>query len=987
MSEVPPLHFGPYRLLGPQGPLFRGNQRVKLKPKALAVLWELARQSGAVVTKTALRNAVWPKAVVGEDAIAFQIQALRRIFGDDAKHPRYIATAHRIGYSFVAPVTTDAESAHLDPGHRDDEDSAAPATGEIARTAATVVGRDEQLTRLNEHYAKALRGERQVVFVSGEAGIGKTTLVERFIAQATDTPRVGRGQCVEQHGAGEAFLPVLDAFASLCRQPRGPQVVDALRRIAPTWLLQLPALLSPEDLAALQMRVTGIARERMLREIADALEAITARSALILVLEDLHWSDPSTIEMLSLLARRVERARLLVIGTYRRTDATVSNLPLGAMKRELVARGLAAEIALGNLPRADVQSYLAQRFPDAGDPGRLSTFVYRRTEGHPLFMAQVADYLAQQEGPPDQTIEQAEKTPDAVVPQGLRELIEVQLGRLTDEDRNVLEIASVAGAEFSVVSLAAAARMPVENAETCCERLARHGQFIEGRGLTTLPDGTVSGRFGFRHALYQDVLYGRLSARQQIQAHRAIGLSEEGGYGARSEEIAAELAMHFERGRDFSRAVHHCGQAGDNALRRSANAEAIAHFEKALQLLLTHLPPTAERAKRELRLQVGLSLALTMTQGYSAPEVERVNARAHELCQHMEETPEISPALFRIERCYLVRGEIRTARDIGDRLLRIAERAGSAPLLSQAHTAASFEFFARGDFAAAQNHAEQSVEADDPRRYGTAAVASADDSSAVAHMIRAFALQVRGFSEQAQQSLQKGSALADRLGHPFALGGKLLSIADFHFLRRDSRAVHASAAATIAHSVREGFPYYVARAMVLRGWALAEQGQTETGMADIRQGLAGFDTMGARLWVPCCLGLQAEACGRAGDLDQALRLVSEALETAGRTGERQYEAELHRLRGEFLQQQSLSNRAAAEESFHRAIVVARHQGAASYELRSTISLARSWRQSGKGEAAHRVLSGIVGAFTEGLNSIDLRAARKLLAETTAERSL
>jgi DNA-binding winged helix-turn-helix (wHTH) protein/predicted ATPase len=980
MPEVPPLRFGPYRLLGPQGPLLRGDQRLKLKPKALGVLWELARQAGKVVSKAALRNALWPNAVVGDDAIAFQIQALRQLFQDDAKKPRYISTCHRIGYSFVAPVRAETAKVQDPP-----ESGALPheTGGDGPSPATTFVGRDAQLARLHQHYSEARRGGRQLVFVSGEAGIGKTTLVESFLAQVSGPACIGRGQCVEQHGAGEGYRPVLEALAGICRQPQGTEVIDVLRQIAPTWLMQLPALLSQDDVTALQPRVTGAGRERMLREIADVLEALTTEVPLILLLEDLHWSDPSTIEMLSLLARRSERAKLLVLGTYRFMNGVSANQPLGDMKRELVARGVATEIALGNLPPADVQTYLTRRFPESSDQNALSAFVYKRTEGHPLFMAQVADYLAQ-EPATERLLSPAGKALEAVVPQGLRELIEVQLGALTEEERRVLEMASVDGAEFTVASLGAGARMPEDEAETHCERLARNGQFIEGRGLAAWPDGTVSGRYAFRHALYQDVLYARLSARQQAQAHLAIGVREEAGYGDSSDEMAVELAVHFEKGRDFARAVHYCHRAGGKALRRSANAEAIAHFTRALDLL-ARLPASAEQAKRELGLQVDLSLALTMIKGYSASELERVNARIHELCHQMKEAPEISSALFRIERFHLVRGEIRIAREVGERLLRIARRAGSPALLSQAHTASAFESFALGDFAIAQQHAEQSIENDDPRRYGGAPVAM-DDSSGVSHVIRAFALQVRGYPDQAKLSLQRAMALVERLDHPFATGGLLLSTADLHLLRRDSRAVHAAAAATIAHSVREGFPYYVARATILRGWALAEQGQADTGIADIRKGLETFEGMGARLWVPCCLGLLAEAYGRAGKIDRAQRTLSEALEIAGRTGEGLYEAELHRLKGELALQESRANRAAAEACFDLAIAVARRQDAKSYELRAAVSLARSWIQGKKRDAARPLLSGISGWFTEGFDTRDLRAAKTLLSEFAAERS-
>ncbi|MGH7965267.1 MAG: AAA family ATPase, partial [Candidatus Binatia bacterium] len=619
MPETSALHFGPYRLAGPQGPLFRDHQKVKLKPKALEVLWLLARQAGEVVTKTALLDALWPQTVVGEDVLSFQIQALRRVLEDDAKQPRYIATLHRVGYSFVAPVTAASPPVASSQLSVVSQKKTQPPSSALITDnwslATAFVGREAPMARLHQHYAKALRGERQVAFVTGEAGIGKTALVDTFLAQReasgqVQTPQlatgnwqlatvlIGHGQCVEHYGAGEAYLPLLEAFGRLCRQPEGEHIIEVLQHNAPTWLVQLSGVLSATEQAALQVQVAGTMRERMLREMVEALEVLSAVHPLIVVLEDLHWSDVSTIEMLSLLARRREPARLLVLGTYRPMELILANHPLKAMKQELVARGQGVEVALGNLHPADVRTYLTRRFPDTTDESVLSTFVYRRTEGHPLFMVQMADYLTQQDAQ-GVIASGTQRALEAVVPHGLHELIEVQLGRLMDAERQVLEVASVAGAEFTTASVAAGIPTLIETVEEHCEGLARHGQFIEDRGLATWPDGTVSGRYGFRHALYQEVLYRRLSARQRARVHLGIGLREEVGYGERSTEIAAELAVHFERGRDYLRAIHYHQQAGEKALQHSANTEAIAHFTKGLELLKP-LPDTPQRAQQEL---------------------------------------------------------------------------------------------------------------------------------------------------------------------------------------------------------------------------------------------------------------------------------------------------------------------------------------------------------------------------------------------------
>jgi predicted ATPase len=363
---------------------------------------------------------------------------------------------------------------------------------------------------------------------------------------------------------------VLDALGRLGREPDGERLVACLRQYAPTWLAQLPALCSPSALEALQRTAQGATRERMLRELAEALDALASERPGVLVLEDLHWSDASTVEAIALLARRRDAARLLVLGTYRPVELILHDHPLKTVKQELAAHGQCAEVLLGGLSPEAVAAYLAQRRTVPGGHEGLAAFVYRRTEGHPLFMVQVVDYLEQQGvlraltpaavgGPVGREIDQE-------VPQGLQQLIEAQLGRLHAEEQQVLEVGSVAGMEFVVASVAAGMQTAPEAIEAVCEGLARQGQFLEDRGLVEWPDGTVSGQYGFRHALYQAVVYKQIGTSRLARLHRLLGTREEVGYGTRAREIAAALAMHFERGRDHRRAVRYRQQAADTAL-------------------------------------------------------------------------------------------------------------------------------------------------------------------------------------------------------------------------------------------------------------------------------------------------------------------------------------------------------------------------------------------------------------------------------------
>src|SRR5262245_19327322 len=392
------LTFGSYRLDLRTRQLWRGKQEVKLTGKAAAVLCSLVERAGQVVSKDELFATVWPETVVSDAALTSCIHELRKALKDDPKQPRYLKTIHRLGFQFVGKV---ASSQYSVASRKRPANISQLATGNRQLTTP-IVGREPDLARLHGWLEKALHGERQLVFVAGEPGIGKTTVVEMFLRQVAGEEElwIGRGQCVEQYGAGEAYLPVLEALGRLCREAGGHDVIALLGHQAPSWLVQMPALLSATELEELQRRTAGVTRERMLRELAEALEALTAERALILWLEDLHWSDYSTLDLLSVLARRQEAARLLVLGTYRPVEGLTSDHPLKGVKQELQVHGQCEELALDFLTAEDVAEYLAVRFT-GGAPGRaplqtLAHLIHQRTDGNPLFMVNVVNDLIAQ---------------------------------------------------------------------------------------------------------------------------------------------------------------------------------------------------------------------------------------------------------------------------------------------------------------------------------------------------------------------------------------------------------------------------------------------------------------------------------------------------------------------------------------------------------------------------------------------------------------
>ncbi|HEV2699741.1 MAG TPA: AAA family ATPase, partial [Terriglobales bacterium] len=499
MQAAENITFGRFRLDLTNECLWQGTRAISLRPKAFAVLKVLVDRPGLLVTKQQVLDAVWPDTFVGEAVLKDSIRQLREALHDDAAEPLYIETAHRRGYRFIGklsePPTKNSAVSSASPAFERSPNIATASTD-----AQEALGRDDELSKLRAWLEKASAGERQTVFVTGEPGIGKTTLVQAFLQQMSRDSAilVARGQCLEHYGSGEAYLPVLDGFSRLCRSAAATQVLNCLRQHAPSWLAQMPSAIQPAERSALQSQAQGATRERMLREMAEAIEAIAGASPLLLVLEDLHWSDYSTLDLISYLARRQGRARLMVVGTYRPVDVIVGDHPLKGVKRELQAHNLCRELPLEYLAEETVAEYLNTRFPGHQLPARLRRTIYQRTEGNPLFMVNLVEYLIDQKmiveekGGWKLRVELSEVEKE--VPANLRQLIEKQIERLDPDQRMVLEAASVAGMECSTVAIAAGLENTVEWVEEHCEELAGRHQFLSPGWLVELPDGTITPR-------------------------------------------------------------------------------------------------------------------------------------------------------------------------------------------------------------------------------------------------------------------------------------------------------------------------------------------------------------------------------------------------------------------------------------------------------------------------------------------------------------
>lgn len=1002
MGQKKQISFGQFRLDQNNEVLWDGARAVTLRPKAFAVLQYLLEHRGQLVTKQQLLDAVWPDTYVGDAVLKDIIRQIREALRDEAKSPQFIETAHRRGYRFIGQVKEEAGQKSAEPEAQASPDEPADASFPphhqpfTPATPVGVLGRETALAQLRSWLEKLLPGDRQVVFITGEPGIGKTTLVEAFLDQATSLYPllVARGQCFEQYGAGEPYLPVLDALSRLCREPGRARVIETLRKHAPTWLAQMPWIVADSKGDESQQR-PGTTRERMLREMAEAVEALTAESPLILVLEDLHWSDYSTLDLISYLARRREPVRLMLVGTYRPVEVILNEHPLKGVKQELQAHRLCRELALDYLTEEAVADFLAVKFPRNQFPIKLARLIHQRTGGNPLFLVNLVDYLLDEEIIVDRQgrwqlqVELAEV--ELGVPESVRHLIEKQVERLGPEDRRMLEAASVVGMECSAVAIAAALDCDVVEVEEHCETLAKRDQFLSPPVLVELPDGTITPRFKFNHVLYLNVIYNRIALTRRAQMHGRISKSGERVYGDRVGEIASELAVHFDQGRDWYRSVKYHLMAAENAARRSANNEAVALARRGLELIRL-LPDSAERAGQEIRLRLILGASLMTIKGSAAPEVESVYLPAQVLCEQQGTPLQLFKVLWSLRLFYMFRGEMQRSREIAERLARQAESLKDDALIVEAHRALGSSLINLGDFTGALNHFEQAAGLYKESAQDAYFLIHGNDARVMSLCFSARALWCLGYPDRSLSRIREATSYAKEISHTQSLVVALQLATHLHQLRHEPLLTQRWAEAGIELAKEHGLEVWMTLCALYRGWAQVEQGEVERGIEQMRASLDLYQAIGAKLWRAHHFGLLAEASAKAGRIEEGLSVLAEALAIVQETGESYYEAELYRIKGALIMMQvdrangdsvPLPVMAEAEACFQRAVAIARGQRAKSWELRAATSLARLYaRQGRQAEAqqaeAQQALADVVAWFGEGFDTVDMKEARALL---------
>ena len=839
-----------------------------------------------------------------------------------------------------------------------------------------LVGREQEVELLQERWAQVKDGLGQVVLLSGEAGIGKSRLVQVLTEQVATEPQAWLTPCqCSPYHQNSALYPMIDLLERVAlrfeREESTPQKLRKLEGFLVQYGLPLAetvplfaALLSlplTADYAPLTVSPEQ-QKQQTLHALLTILLRIAAQQPVLFVMEDLHWVDPTTLEFLSLVVDQGPTARILTLLTFR-PDFTPP----------WTGRAHLTQVTLSRLPRRQAAEMTGQVAHGKALPPEVVEQIVAKTDGVPLFVEELTKMVLES-GLLQERAERYELTgplPPLAIPTTLHDSLMARLDRLATV-KAMAQLGATLGREFSYELLQAVSPWDEGSLQRGLHQLVA-AEFLYQRGL---PPQAI---YLFKHALIQETAYQSLLRSTRQQYHQRIARVLEAQFPETAETQPELVAHHYTEASLSAQAIPYWQGAGERAIQRSAHLEAMGHLSRGLELLKT-LPDTPERTQQELRLCIALGSPLITTRGFAAPEVGQTYARARELCQRVGDTPQLFPVLRGLWRFYQAGGDLRTAHELAAQCLSLAQRIQDPASLVEAYEVLGITFYHLGEVSPARTYFEHGTSLYDPQEHHALAFLYGEDPGVACLSRVAHVLWMLGYPDQALQKDAEALTLASELAHPFSMTYALIFAALLHHYRREIPQAQARAQAVMALSTEHGFPSWLYMGTMLWGWALAAQGFAEEGIAQIRQGLAAYRATGEEVRCPYYLALLAETYGNTGQTAAGLTTLTEALATAHTTGERWWEPELHRLRGELLLTRSTEKHAEAETCFHQALDVARHLQAKSLELRAAMSLSRLWQHQGKRDEARELLAPIYGWFTEGFDTADLQEAKALLEE-------
>jgi predicted ATPase len=708
-------------------------------------------------------------------------------------------------------------------------------------------------------------------------------------------------------------------------------------------------------------------RQKTLATIVAVLLELAERQPVLFIIEDLHWTDPTTLDWLNLLIEQTPTASLLVLLTCRPHFQPAWH-----------HRSYLTEITVNRLSQPQVEQIITRMTDGKTLPQEVLHQIVERTDGVPLFVEEMTKALLESGSlkEVDDHYELTGSLRTLTIPATLQDSLMARLDRLITT-KGIAQLAAVIGRQFAYPLLQRVSQVD----EMTLQR--ELGQLVEAellyqRGMP--PQAT----YFFKHALIQDAAAQSLLKSTRQHYHQRIAQVLEAQFPATVDQQPELLAHHYTEAGLIEQAVGYWHHAGQRASERSAYVEAISHLRAGLGLLQT-LPEAPDRVQQEVDMHIALGISLIATKSAAAPEVEQTYTRARYLCEHLEAPHQLFSVLRGLWNYYFVRVELQTAYTLGEQLLALAQQAQDAALLAAAHRAVGATLMWLGDTAAAHAHFSQGIALYDAQQHRVAMFLYGQDTGVSCRSYAAWTLWLLGYPDQGLARSHEAVTVAQQIDHPFNLCAALSNAATFHQCRQEGQATQERAEAAIRLATEQGFPVLRAVNACLHGWTLREQGQAQEGITQLNQGLRALHAIEVALHRPYFLALLAEAHRTIGEPAEGLMALTEALTLTDTTGERWYEAELHRLKGELLLQLSSDHQAEAEDCFHHAISIARNQQARSFELRAATSLARLWQQQGKRQEAHDLLAPVYGWFTEGFDTADLKDAKALWDELSEGR--
>jgi predicted ATPase len=846
-----------------------------------------------------------------------------------------------------------------------------------------IVGRDQELDALQHEFERAQRGQGRLVVVSAEAGMGKTTLVDAFLKQLDERGepvRAGRGRCSQRLAGSEAYLPMLEALDSLQRNEQMGSISRLMRALAPSWYVQImPASDNESSAARLAAETAAGSQERLKREIAALFEELGRMHPVILCLDDMHWADPSTTDLLAYLARRIDTTRLLIIATCRPSDLAQGRHPFLPVKLDLQARGMCREITPGSLDLVAVAKYIALQFPEHAFPSDFARLVHERSEGNPLFMADLLRDLRRR-----QQVQQRNgrwvladdlSAVERELPESIRSAVQRKLEALDEADRKLLGAASVQGIDFDSALLIGALQLDEEEVEDRLDRLEREHALVRFVDEHETRDRTLTLRYRFAHQLYHAVFYDSLRGTRRAALSRAIAERLVQRVGDEVCECAAPLAVLFETARDNVRAAHFWNRAAQASARLHAHDETARLSRRGLDLLAPE-PDSDAKAETELDLQITYGLALKTGRGYAVPEVGTAYARARALCRRVKDPARVVPVLIGLSAHHIVAGEITTSRDVALEMLELFNRLGDPNLQMMGNWSLGAALFHLGDLQEAHAHLSRALDLYNPAFHRERVWETGIEPGIFSRCEYSRTLTLLGFPDQGLAAAREAVAQARALDHPQPLAFALLFEIFTHLARRSPREVQRTydQLAVVCHS--HGIAQEIQWAAPLCGRALLELGEIRRGLRVLEEGLAAHTITRSALLRPYYFVLLAGGLLRVKEHVRAQRALDDARAVAVSTGQHAYASEHARLQAELFC--ALGNDDSAELSYIEALTTARSQGALWHELRAARAFANFLAGAGRNDEARVTLEPVVAQVTEGHETLDYVYADALL---------